>query len=213
MWKRGRRVIKVKADPEQIKQAVETIGTFLLLANQGLIDVYFCDESGFSLQPYIPYCYQKKGTQYPIPSSKKRVINVLGFLNPITHRLITYKVPDQETMKSEIFVDLMNDFAEKIEQLTIVIVDNASWHKSTWTKSMFPEWQKKGLFIHFLPPRCPHLNLIETLWRKIKYEWLKTADFYSEKTMLKKLKYIFKNYGNDFCINFSMNIFKTRFNW
>ena len=46
-----------------------------------------------------------------------------------------------------------------------------------------------------------------------QYEWLKTADFYSEKTMLKKLKRIFKNYGNDFCINFSMNIFKSKFNW
>ena len=93
------------------------------------------------------------------------------------------------------------------------LADNASWHKSALTKSMFTQWQKKGLFIHFLPPRCPHLNLIETLWRKIKYEWLKTADFYSEKTMLKKLKRIFKNYGNDFCINFSMNIFKSKFNW
>jgi transposase len=203
----------VEADPEQVREAVEIISTFLLFASQGLIDVYFCDESGFSLQPYIPYCYQKKGTQYPIPSSKKKVINVLGFLNPITNRLITYKVPDKQTMKSEIFIELMSDFAEKIEGLTVLILDNASWHKSALTKSMFSQWEKKGLFIRFLPPRCPHLNLIETLWRKIKYEWLKTADFYSEKTMLKKLKLIFKNYGNDFCINFSMNIFKTKFNW
>lgn len=136
------------------------------------------------------------------------MINVLGFLNPITHRLITYKVPEKETMKSEIFIGLMNDFAEKIEELTVLILDNASWHKSALTKSMFAQWQKKGLFIRFLPPRSPHLNLIETLWRKIKYEWLKTGDFYSEKTMLKKLKHIFKNYGNYFNINFSMNILK-----
>lgn len=190
------------------------IGTYLLFANQGLIDVYFGDESGFSLQPYIPYCYQRKGTQYPIPSSKKKVVNVLGFLNPITDHLITYKIAEDKTMNSELFVDLMNDFAEKIKQLTVVILDNASWHKSALTKSMFSKWQEKGLFIHFLPPRCPHLNLIETLWRKIKYEWLKTADFYSEKTMIKKLKRIFKNYGHkDFCINFSMNIFKNRFIW
>lgn len=141
------------------------------------------------------------------------MINILGFLNPITQRLITYKVPKKETMNSEIFIELMNLFAEKIENFTVVILDNASWHKSVMTKSMFKQWQKKGLFIHFLPPRCPHLNLIETLWRKIKYEWLKTADFYSEKTMLKKLKHIFSKYGNDFCINFSMNIFKTKFNW
>ena len=31
-----------------------------------------------------------------------------------------------------------------------------------------PYWQKRGLFIFFLPPYSPHLNLAETWWRKIK---------------------------------------------
>lgn len=185
----------------------------LFLANQGVSDVFFCDESGFSLQPYIPYSYQKKGTQLAIPSSKKKVVNVLGFLNPITSQLVTYKLPDKVNMNSEIFIEFMNDFITKITRPTTIILDNASWHKSNMTKAMFSEWEEKGLTIYFLPPRCPHLNLIETFWRKIKYEWLFIADFHSKKTMLKKLNHIFKNYGSDFCIEFSMNIFKTRFIW
>jgi len=34
------------------------------------------------------------------------------------------------------------------------------------------EWKQKGLRLLFLPPYCPHLNLIETLQRQIKYRWL-----------------------------------------
>lgn len=189
------------------------IGFCLLMASQGIIDVYFGDECGFSLQPYIPYCYQKKGSQYPIPSRKTKVMNVLGFLNPISQRLVTYKLAKKEKMNSENFIKFINDFASQVQQTTMVILDNASWHKSELTKSRFAEWQQKGLFLFFLPPRCPHLNLIETLWRKIKYQWLHAADYLSSKTLHKKLISIFKNYGNDFCINFSMNIFKHKFNW
>ena len=34
------------------------------------------------------------------------------------------------------------------------------------------EWKQKGLRLLFLPPYCPHLNLIEILWRQVKYRWL-----------------------------------------
>lgn len=165
------------------------------------------------MMPYIPYRYQKKGTQTAIPSSKKKVTNVLGFLNPITQQLVTYFFDKTERMNSENFIEFMNDFASKITRPTTIILDNASFHKSKATKAMFELWEKQGLTILFLPPRCPHLNLIETLWRKVKYEWLGTADFYSEKTMIKKLKLIFQNYGEDYKINFSMNIFNVEINW
>lgn len=184
----------------------------LFLAKQGITDVYFGDECGFSLQPYIPYCYQKKGEQVAIPSRKKKIMNVLGLLNPITHQLYTYPLPDGVTMKSEIFIGLINDFATKIVRPTTLILDRATFHTSALTRAMFEQWESQGLTIYFLPPRCPHLNLIETLWRKMKYEWLFIADYQSEKTMLKKLKRIFKHYGSEFCIDFSMNIFKSTIN-
>jgi len=33
-------------------------------------------------------------------------------------------------------------------------------------------WEQKGLFLYFLPGYSPELNLIEILWRFIKYWWL-----------------------------------------
>src|SRR5437667_1700649 len=35
-----------------------------------------------------------------------------------------------------------------------------------------PSWKKQGLIIKYLPPYAPELNLIEILWRRIKYTWL-----------------------------------------
>ncbi|MEN9918712.1 MAG: hypothetical protein RL662_1148, partial [Bacteroidota bacterium] len=34
------------------------------------------------------------------------------------------------------------------------------------------EWKQQDLLIYFLPPYCPELNLIEILWKQIKYYWL-----------------------------------------
>ncbi len=182
---------------------------YLSLANQGLIDIFFADETAFSLAPYIPYFWQKKGTQLAIPSVRTSVLKVLGFLNPITKQLVTYNLPEKTNLDSELFIKFMSDFASKITRTTIVVLDNATPHKSALTKSMFSTWEKQGLFIQFLPPRCPHLNPIEILWRRMKYSWFSVSDYRSKKRLLKKLKHIFKNFGESYDIGFTMEIFNN----
>lgn len=139
-------------------------------------------------------------------------MNVLSFLNPLTDELVTYPLAEKERMKSDVFIQFMDAFAQRNEGPKVVILDKASWHTSRETKSRFQEWEKQGLYLYFLPPRCPHFNLIETLWRKIKCEWLRSADFYSENTLKKKLIHIFKYYGEEFKIKFSFSVFKPQFN-
>lgn len=185
---------------------------YLTLANQGLIDIFFADETAFSLAPYIPYCYQKKGTQLAIPSVRTSVLKVLGFLNPITKQLVTYNLPEKTNLDSELFIKFMSDFASKITRTTIVVLDNASPHKSALTKAMFSTWEEQGLFIQFLPPRCPHLNPIEILWRRMKYSWFSVSDYRSKKRLLKKINYIFKNFGNSYDISFTLKVFNEHLN-
>ena len=158
--------------------------------------------------PNIPYTWSKKGEQVEYSSSKKMALKVLGFLDPVTDHLVTYPLGEKEKMDSKVFCKFMDDFSLQNEDLKVVILDNATYHKSAFTQSHFKQWEQRGLFLFFLPPRCPHLNLIETLWRKIKYEWLGTKDYYSEKTLKKKVCQILKSFGgNDYNIEFSMNIF------
>ena len=49
---------------------------------QGEIDLFYFDESGFNLQPSVPYAWQEKGKQiFVFSCSHSQNLNVLGFLN------------------------------------------------------------------------------------------------------------------------------------
>jgi len=60
--------------------------------------------------------------------------------------------------------------------VAVVVLDNASVHKKA-VKERRGVWQERGLFVFFLPPYSPHLNIAEILWRKLKYEWLRPEDY------------------------------------
>ena len=102
----------------------------------------------------------------------------------------------------------LDQLDEKLEKETIVILDNTPWHRSKAFMAKLQEWQTKDLYIFHLPSYSPHLNLIETLWRKIKYEWLRPKDYNSKTALKKRLKEILTTFGQQFEISFSMNIYQ-----
>lgn len=175
--------------------------------SKDLIDLFFVDESGFSLSPNGFYGWQPIGVQMGIPSSSKNIQNVLGFLSPINQRLITYQLPEKAYMNSTLFIEYIEDFMTKMTRETALIVDRAPWHTSWAVLDKIQDWENKGLHIIYLPSYSPHLNLIETLWRKIKNEWLKIKDYRSKTALKNKLKEIFISFGKTYSIKFSMNIF------
>lgn len=177
------------------------------LAQHELIDLFFADESGFSLTPYVPYGWQPVAEQWGIATKKEHVENVLGFLNPLNEQLITYATKKKEKINSTFMISRLNDMAESIKKETVVVLDNAPWHRSKQFMENISRWQEQGLFIFHLPAYSPHLNLIETLWRKIKYEWLRPKDYNSKTVLKKRLKEIFTTFGEQFSIKFSLNIY------
>lgn len=54
------------------------------------------------------------------------------------------------------------------DQITVVVLDNAPFHKGAKLRERAVEWQRKGLYLRYLPPYAPFLNLIEEVWRKLK---------------------------------------------
>lgn len=99
----------------------------------------------------------------------------------------------------------MDDFVDGVKKKTVIVLDNAPWHKSEKMDSKKKEWKDKGVELFFLPPYCPHLNMIETLWRKMKHEWLRPQDFNSKEAMHTRIAEILDNYGSSlFDINFNL---------
>lgn len=72
----------------------------------------------------------------------------------------------QGTCNSDLFNMWLKDFLiPELKPGQVVILDNASFHKSLNTKRLIEE---AGCRIFFLPPYSPDLNPIELVWANLK---------------------------------------------
>lgn len=172
-----------------------------ILAKTGFIDMYFADESYFNLSPEVPYGWQKINEYIKIVPRKKTSHKIFGLLSREKDDLQTYEA--KKNINSEFIIACIQDFATKTTQKTVIVLDNASTHCSKLMQAQIELWKELDIELFFLPKYSPHLNLIETCWRKMKYEWLEPADYDTEETLTIALKRIFDNYGTDFNIKFS----------
>ena len=65
------------------------------------------------------------------------------------------------------------------------------------------EWKRKGLRLLFLPPYCPHLNSIETLWRQIKYRWLGPEAYADFETLCRSVTDVLDQVGTKYRLSFA----------
>lgn len=165
------------------------------------IDLFFADEAGFQLVPNIPYGWQAKGEYVRMLPRKGKTLSIFGLLGT-DNRLISY--PTEDRTNADFIIQSLDHFIQKIDKPTVIILDNAPIHRAKKMKAKMEQWQQQGLFIFFLPKYAPHLNRIETLWRKMKYEWLHHKDYKSWRTLTKAVKNILASFGSDqFNIQFS----------
>lgn len=87
-----------------------------------------------------------------------------------------------EKVNAATVCDWLDQFSHSLTKLTVVVLDNAPVHQGE-VKNRREAWEAKGLYVFFLPAYCPHLNIAETLWRKLKYEWLQAGDYTGAETL------------------------------
>jgi hypothetical protein len=167
---------------------------------EGIQDLFYFDEAGFTLTPSVPYGWQPIGQRIEIPSSKSPQLNVLGFLDYRGERFDPYVV--QGTVDASTAILCFNSFTEKLTKPTTVVLDNSPLHTSGAFQAMIPKWEKQNLYLWFLPAYCPELNLIEILWKKIKYYWLPMDAYQSFAKLEETLFYVLANIGTTFNISF-----------
>lgn len=170
------------------------------MAERKEVDLYYFDESGFSLNPVISYAWQKKGTTIELPAAHSAQLNVLGFLSK-ENRLESFIFTGSIT--SDIVVECFNLFAKSLQRKTILVLDNAPIHTSYEFDDSIDFWEQNGLFLYYLPPYCPELNLIEILWQRIKYFWLPFSAYLSFSHLSSSLEEILANFGSKYHITFN----------
>jgi transposase len=80
-------------------------------------------------------------------------------------------------MESEMFMGLFDITKPESDVPICIVIDNCSIHTSYKTRKKVIEWEKEGIFLYYLPPRCPELNLIEGKWNKLKYHYMHKRNF------------------------------------
>ena len=157
--------------------------------NKGKINLYYFDESGFSQVPSIPYAWQLIGETREIPSQRSKRINVLGFLSRKGD--FFYRKTEGST-KTETVIEAFDDFIQNYWQQgkklpCFIMIDNASMHTSHVFQAQIKRWEAQQIHVFYLPKYSPELNLIEILWRKIKYEWMPLKAFESYANLKKEV--------------------------
>lgn len=82
-------------------------------------------------------------------------------------------------------------------------MDNAKVHTAAKIKLELEAWQKRGLFIFYLPPYSPHLNIAERLWKELKARWLRPEDYRSNDQLFYAVKLALAAVGKELFINLS----------
>lgn len=185
-----------KADFEFKQQQIESLKQ---LEDSGFIDLYFGDESHFGLTPNVPYAWQTKDNPILLPAAKGKFLNVVGLMNRKND--LFFEVCET-TFNTDNFIQFMERFVAQTVKKTVVILDNSPIHKSKKFKAKIEEWKKNDVLIYFLPPYSPELNLIEILWRRIKYQWLSFDAYLCFQNLKERLSHVLNNFGTKYDIIF-----------
>jgi transposase len=202
VWKRMRRSSRARRDEGEFRVAEAELATLRAraLAGTSAVDLWYYDEAGFTLQPVIPYAWQRVGQRLELAATHGPRQNVLGFFN--LHNQF-HSFAFQGTIDTHTVIHCFNLFLQQQHRPALVVVDNAPIHTSEDFANELERWATEGLSIKFLPPYCPELNLIELLWRKIKYDWLPLDAYQNFKTMTASLFEVLRGVGSKYRITFA----------
>lgn len=198
-----RKSVVSKRDVVLFEEAAKKIEALSDLAREDYLNLCFYDESHFGLVPVVPYAWQPKGKvgTIKLPSFRGKYINLAGFYQTNNERKMY--LFEQTTINAEKLVAIFDDFAQSTTKKTVVVLDNAPIHRSNLFQSKIKQWeQENDLYLLFLPPYCPELNLIEIFWKKIKYEWLTFQAYDCFENLKKELINIMENKYQKYNINF-----------
>jgi transposase len=199
-WHRIRKRLSGKPDAQEYQRKKEELEALKQADQRGEIDLRYLDEAGFCLMGYVPYGWQLKGEELFIEVQRSKRLNAVGIMNR-SNELEVYLF--EGSINSDVLIGCIDKFVETINQPTVITIDNAPIHTSRIFEEKIEEWKQKQLEIFFLPSYSPQLNLIEILWRFIKYEWIEIEAYSSWESLVEYVEKVLRGFGTEYIINFA----------
>jgi transposase len=191
-----------EADKDLYEHKVMCLQELEHLSSQGLIDLYYGDETGVSTQGYCPYGWQGRAEKVSVaalPISRQR-LNCFGCISRINQ---FYYATTSQAIDGQFIFEQLEAFSLTVHKPTFLVLDNARVHKTEKILRHFEHWQQRGLYIFYLPPYSPHLNIAETLWRVMKGRWLEVKDYLSADSLFKATQQYLSEVGTKRTINYT----------
>jgi transposase len=176
--------LEAKRDPEKRKEFKKKIEEYLRIEKSSpeRLQIWFWDESGFSLRVIRRKNWCKKGNRKKVTGDRRKGrVNVMGGLRHSDKKRFVEFVDkgNAENFYQVLrifYKELINewveagnqakDFAEKGAKI-VLILDNASFHKKEeYIKRI--EAEMPNINLEFLPEYSPDYNLIELVWHSTK---------------------------------------------
>lgn len=123
------------------------------------------DESGFSHESARSHGYAKMGERCygRFNWGEKGRTNAIGAL--LNGMLLTISLFKFNVNADVFYAWLTKDLLPKLSEGTVIVMDNASFHKR---QDIIQAIEKAGCIAEFLPPYSPDFNPIEHTWAQLK---------------------------------------------
>jgi transposase len=143
---------------------IEFIKQYQALKQETGAEILFMDGVHPQHNTNVSYGWYKANQQNVLPANTSRNrLNINAVLSPKTLELV-YR--SEAMLNAETTVQLLQDLEQRLPNKKIyVICDNARYYRA---KIVTDYLSTSRIKLVFLPPYCPHLNLIERLWRFLK---------------------------------------------
>ena len=194
-----------KEKREEFKQKFEQYKK-LLKEKPSSIQIWFLDESGFSLRVIRRKGWMQRGKRKKVRGDRRKGrLNIMGAVNYSDKKrwVDVVKTGNSESFfkfLSLFYEDLKrewienggkeNDFEKKGPKI-IIILDNASFHKKQEILEQIKD-EMPNIILEFLPPYSPDYNLMELVWHSAK-EYIANKLFKS----LDELEFLLHNLLNE----------------
>lgn len=201
-YKRIRKRPRGVPSPQLYEYKTEKLQELEQLERDGKINLYFADESHVCTEGYVPYGWQFRDEDVYIPSLKAHRLNIFGMIDR-NNRYDGFCTT--ESIDADKVIEFLDRLSLKVEKDTFIVLDNASVHRNKKIKALRDLWERRGLFLFYIPPYSPHLNIAETLWRILKGKWIRPQDYISKDTLFYTVNRALADIGKGVTINFKHN--------
>ena len=104
----------------------------------------------------------------PYENPQGRRVNVMAVLVPQGPAPSLTWGPAPRTLTAQDLVRFVQEGVPRGKGDLVVVLDNASIHRSQVVRDALPRLQEQGTRLYYLPPYSPKLNLIESVFGGIK---------------------------------------------